>query len=210
MASYPIFKEKIQRAEGGFQLLINDKGNYNSNGELVGTNYGVSARVYERFIGIPPTMADMKNITQNEAHNIFKSQFWDSIKADEINSQALAETFADHAINASPRASTKIMQRVLNETFNKNLVVDGVAGKKTIQAINSIDATQLFNAFSKGRLKYYNNLDDCKYFCKAWHGRVNELATDHKIDITKPVISKKKYPNICECGIVGSCTCTDC
>ncbi len=193
MASYTIFKQKIQRAEGGFQLLVNDKGNYNSNGELVGTNYGVSARVYERVIGVPPTIADMKNITQNEAHNIFKNLFWDSINADKINSQPLAETFADHAINASPRASTKIMQRVLNESFNKNLVVDGAAGNKTIQAINSVNDKELFNAFSKGRLAYYNSLRDCEHFCTAWHGRVEELAADHKIDISKPVkVSKKK------------------
>ncbi len=193
MANYDIFKNKIQRAEGGYQNLVNDKGNYNSLNERVGTNFGISAKVYERYIGVPPSIEDMKNITQNEAHYIFKNQFWDAIKADAINSQAVAETYADHAINASPRASTRIMQRVLNNTFGKTLTVDGITGNKTIAAINSVDATQLFNAFSNGRKSYYNSLNDCKYFCNAWHGRVEELAIDHGVNINKPVqVSKKK------------------
>lgn len=193
MASYKTFQQKIQRAEGGFQMLVADKGNYNSLGELVGTNFGISARVYERIIGSPPTVNDMKNITLAESHKIFKTRFWDSIKADFINSQAVAETFADHAINASPRAATKIMQRVLNNQFSKSLVIDGVIGSKTIAAINSVDSKLLFNGFSKGRIGYYNSLNDCVHFCDAWHGRVNELAKDHKIDISKPVqVSKKK------------------
>jgi len=193
MANYDIFKNKIQRAEGGYQNLVNDKGNYNSLNERVGTNFGISAKVYEKYIGVPPSIEDMKNITQNEAHYIFKNQFWDAIKADVINSQAVAETYADHAINASPRASTRIMQRVLNNTFGKTLTVDGITGNKTIAAINSVDATQLFNAFSNGRKSYYNSLNDCKYFCNAWHGRVEELANDHGVNINKPVqVSKKK------------------
>lgn len=193
MANYSVFQQKIQRAEGGFQMLVNDRGNYNSLKELVGTNFGISAKVYEKQIGRPPTISDMKNISQSKAHQIFKNQFWDSIKADFIASQAVAETFADHAINASPYYSTKIMQRTLNDVFGKSLVVDGISGNKTISAINNVDPTQLFNAFSKGRKSYYNSLKDCVHFCPAWHGRVEELAADHKIDITKPVkVLKKK------------------
>lgn len=193
MASYEIFKRKIQRAEGGFQMLVEDKGNYNSEEELVGTNFGISAKVYQKIIGRPPTIEDMKNITLAESHSIFKRLFWDKINADNINSQAVAETFADHAINASPFYSTRIMQRVLNNTFGKSLIIDGVSGNKTISAINSVDPVQLFNAFSKGRKNYYNSLRDCEHFCTAWHGRVEELAKDHKIDIAKPIqVSKKK------------------
>lgn len=194
MASYNIFKRKIQRAEGGYQNLVNDSGNYNSLKQRVGTNFGVSAKVYERVIGRPPTITDMKSITQAEAHQIFKRQFWDAIKADSINSQALAETFADHAINASPKASTKIMQKVLNTVFGKWLVIDGVVGSKTLSAINSVDSIALFNAFSNSRIEYYNRLRDCVHFCKVWHNRVHELAKDHNVDISKPVtkVSKKK------------------
>uniref|UniRef100_UPI001F2088F0 glycosyl hydrolase 108 family protein n=1 Tax=Tenacibaculum piscium TaxID=1458515 RepID=UPI001F2088F0 len=62
MANYQTFQKKIQRAEGGYQILKTDSGNYNSLKQLVGTNFGVSAKVYERNIGRPPSIADMKNI----------------------------------------------------------------------------------------------------------------------------------------------------
>lgn len=190
MASYEVFKKKIKRAEGGYQNLIDDRGNKNSLGELVGTNFGVSAVFYETVIQVPPTVADMKNITQNEAHFLFKKYFWDRIKADSIKSQAIAETFADHAINSHPKTSTRVMQRVLNNDFKKTLVVDGVSGKMTIDAINSVPEKELFNAFSKARIAYYNGLKDCVHFCPIWHNRVKELAKDHSIDIVKPL--KKK------------------
>lgn len=194
MANYDLFKKNIELAEGGYQKLPNDTGNYNSEEVLVGTKFGVSAVVYQKIIGRPPTEEDMKNITLAEAHSIFKHLYWDAIKADFINSQAIAETFADHAINAGTYAATRIMQKVLNKTFAKSLIIDGKVGERTINAINSVNATKLFQAYSQERKIFYNGLNDCKHFCPIWHNRVDHLADNHNVDISKKVkpVSKKK------------------
>ncbi|WP_299009090.1 glycosyl hydrolase 108 family protein [uncultured Tenacibaculum sp.] len=192
MASYELFKHSIQEAEGGYQNLTNDKGNYNSLRQRVGTNYGVSAKFYEKVIGRPPTIADMKSITQTEAHQLFKIHFWDAIKGDAIQSQAVAEMVADHSINANPRVTAGIVQRTLNRYFGKNLKVDSVIGAKTLQAINSVNPQQLFAKIGQERLHHYSRLDDYKYFSKSWNSRVFNLAKKYGISLIDTI--KKKVP----------------
>ncbi len=185
MASYELFKSSLERAEGGYQNLKNDKGNYNSKKELVGTNHGVSARFYERVIGRPPSIADMKAITKVEAHILFKNEFWDKVRASELKSQGVAEMIADHAINANPRVIAGIVQRVLNTQFNKRLKVDYVIGIKTLTALNSVDQNKLFTKIAQERLAYYERLKDYKYFAKSWNRRVFELAKKFGVEIKK-------------------------
>ncbi len=185
MASYALFKPSLESAEGGYQNLKNDKGNYNSKGERVGTNFGISARFYERVIGRPPSIEDMKAITQFDAHILFKNEFWDKVKADEIQSQAVAEMIADHAINANPRVTAKIVQHTLNKYFGKQLVVDGVIGSKTLAEINAVDREKLFLRIGQERLAYYQNLDDYKYFAKSWESRVFALGRKFGVLIKK-------------------------
>ncbi|CAL2075219.1 glycoside hydrolase family 108 protein [Tenacibaculum sp. 190524A02b] len=185
MASYEFFKASLEAAEGGYQKLVNDKGNYNSKGELVGTNHGVSAKFYETIIGRPPSEEDMRSLTKVEAHILFKNEFWDKISADEIQSQAVAEVVADHAINANPRVTAKIVQRVLNKYFGMNLSVDGAIGAKTLEAINSVNADKLFQYIAEARLDYYSRLKDYKYFAKSWTSRVYALGEKFGVEIKK-------------------------
>ncbi|WP_299833782.1 glycosyl hydrolase 108 family protein [uncultured Tenacibaculum sp.] len=185
MASYELFKHSIERAEGGYQNLVNDKGNYNSKKERVGTNFGISAKFYERVIGRPPSIQDMKAITLLDAHILFKNEFWDKVRGDEIQNQGVAEMIADHAINANPRVTIKIVQHTLNNYFEKKLAIDGIMGINTMKAINSINAEKLFIKIAQERLEYYENLDDYKYFSKSWDSRVLALGKKFGVNIKK-------------------------
>lgn len=192
MASYEIFKSKIERNEGGFQKLPNDFGNYNSKNELVGTNHGVSAIVYEEIIGRPPTEAEMRAITKQEAHKIFKTRFWDKLNADFINSQKVADMLADHGINSYPTTAAKIIQRVLNKYFSFNLAIDGVIGKNTLKAINSVNDEELFIVLAQARIHAYTTYRKCDDFCHVWHNRVRYLANFYGINIEKEIAPSKK------------------
>lgn len=185
MASYELFKSSLERAEGGYQNLINDKGNYNSKGERVGTNHGISAKFYEKIIGRPPSIDDMKAITKFNAHLLFENEFWGKVRANDIQSQAVAEMIADHAINANPKVTAKMVQTTLNSSFDKSLVVDGAVGSKTIEAINSVNPIKLFYKIGQERLSYYENLDDYKYFAKSWDSRVYALGRKFGVQIKK-------------------------
>ncbi|MCF2875430.1 MULTISPECIES: glycoside hydrolase family 108 protein [unclassified Tenacibaculum] len=187
MANYEIFKASIQSHEGGYQNIPTDWGNYNSKDELVGTNFGVSARFYERVIGRPPTQQDMLNITQQEAHILFKNEFWDKVLGDYIDSQEVAETIADHAINSQPYKITKIVQRVLNNEFGKNLKVDGLFGAKTLAAVNSVDYKKLFIEIGLARKAYYESRPDFNHHGRSWLRRLRLLSEKFNIVIKKKV-----------------------
>ena len=90
MADINLYKETALKLEGGYQKLSSDPGNYNSKGELVGTNFGVSAKAYESWINRPPTEEDIRSITKELATYIFKVWYWDAVRASEIHSQAVA------------------------------------------------------------------------------------------------------------------------
>lgn len=77
----------------------------------MGTNYGVSAKFYETVLKRPPTEFDMRNITQEKAHKLFKEYFWDKMQGDNIKSQVVADMLIDHGINSYPSTATKIISR---------------------------------------------------------------------------------------------------
>lgn len=188
MANYNLFKHSIEQAEGGYQNFVEDKGNYNSLGERVGTNKGISARFYEQIIGFPPSVEDMKAITKEEAHILFKNEFWDKVKADNIHNQAIAETIVDHAINAGVGAAGKIVQETLNTHFGKSLVVDRSIGPVTVQAINSVDPGKLFEKISIARLEDYKRKPTYNRFGHAWRTRVYDLARKFGVEIKKKAL----------------------
>jgi lysozyme family protein len=185
MANYYLFHGTVAALEGGYQNSTSDKkGNTNSRGEMVGTNYGVSAPVYEKWIGYPPSIANMKAITPTVAKEIFKANYWNKLQASFINSQAVAETLVDHGINAGIVSAAKIIQKVLNDDFNKKLSVDGGIGSKTLAAINSVNATDLFQSYNAARIDFYNNLGK-PHWINGWIKRVQTISDKFGIVLKK-------------------------
>jgi lysozyme family protein len=171
MADFQTAYHLVADAEGGYQRHPNDTGNYNSRNELVGTNWGISAPVYENWINQPPTEADMRNMPAATARSIYKTRFWDDIRGDEIRSQAVANIFFDGRVNHG-RTGTKIMQRVLK------IPADGVVGPQTLQAINRANPEQLYIAYREARRAFYYELAErspsLSVFLQGWF---NRLAT---------------------------------
>ena len=151
MANFQTAYLLVADAEGGYQNHPNDRGNYNSLGQLVGTNLGIAAPTYEDWIGRPPTAADMRAITPEIARAIYRSKYWDDIKGDQIQSQAVANIFFDGRVNHG-RTGTYIMQRVVGVDD------DGRVGPITLQAINSANPAQLVEAYKEARRSFYHQL----------------------------------------------------
>lgn len=174
MANFNLFIPILQKIEGGYQNLAGDDGNYNSLGQRVGTNFGISARFYEDVIKRPPTVADMKAITKTRAQQLYKKYFWDDVQGDTIKSQSVANIIADHAVNSGESPIGKIVQRILVNDFNKNLAIDGDIGAKTAIAINSVDARQLFDKIKLARSIYYNSIGG--QFLASWLNRLKNFS----------------------------------
>lgn len=181
MAYFYSYLPLLQQVEGRFQKLPQDPGNFNSRGELVGTNYGISARFYEGLIGRPPTEADMRAITKDQAQKIFLDHFWNAQKADQINSQAMANTIIDHQINAGD--GVRLAQLVLNSRFGYNLSTDNRMGPLTLAALNRVEAARFITIYNEERAKHYRGIGNST-FQSGWLTRLAKFAVDYQRPIS--------------------------
>lgn len=172
MANFDVAYNIVAGHEGGYQNNPADVGNFNSNGELVGTNWGIAAFTYEAWLGFPPSASDMMNMTQQEARQIYKANFWDDIQGDNILNQSVANIFFDGRVNHG-KTGTRLMQEVLG------LVQDGIVGPITLGTINTTDSHLLYNAYKERRIDFYhqlvNNNPTFSVFLNGWLSRINSF-----------------------------------
>ena len=178
MANFNLFLPILQQVEGGYQNLSGDKGNYNSKGQLVGTNYGISARFYETVIKRPPTVADIKAITKTLAAQLYKKYFWDAAFGDHMINQSVANLIVDHAVNGGEGAIGKIVQKILVNDFGKKITVDGDIGAKTVEAINQVDQSSLFEKIKNARAVFYYEIGG--EFLNGWLTRLKSFTYEKK------------------------------
>lgn len=158
----------ILQWEGGFVNDPDDLGGATNKGITIGT-----FTEYRRKKGLKaPTVEDLKNISDAEWHDVFKSLYWDRWKADGINSQSVANIIVDW-VWASGVHGIKRPQKLLG------VVADGLVGPKTIAAVNAADPKKLFDAIKADRAKFIDEI--CKArpknekYRKGWMNRINAI-----------------------------------
>lgn len=177
MASFYIYLPLLQQVEGRFQKIPSDRGNYNSLGQLVGTNYGISARFYEGVINHPPRESDMRAITKGQAERMFKEYFWDLQNASLITNQAMANTIIDHQVNAGDGA--KLAQQVLNDHFGYRMSEDNRIGAITLKALNTVDPAHFVYLYNEARATHYRNIGNAD-FEAGWLRRLKKFSVEFK------------------------------
>ena len=127
--------------EGGYQCYPNDRGNWTGGevgqGELKGTKYGLSARIY-------PTL-DIKNLTEDEARAIYRRDVWDRYGLDRVPERT-GEKLFDSMVLLGPDAATVCLQRAVRA--NKlSIHEDGLFGPQTVALVNQLPDQVLIPAF---------------------------------------------------------------
>lgn len=146
--------------EGGFVEDPADRGG--------ATNKGVTISTFRHFYGGDKTIADLRNITDEQWRYIFKTGFWDRWHGDDINSQPLANLVVDWLWH-SGRAGIILPQQVLGVT------PDGVVGRETLHALNSGDSKQKFEALYDRRTRFLKSLSGFQRFGKGWIRRLEAI-----------------------------------
>lgn len=177
MASFDKAIINTFKAEGGFQQDPHDNANY-VNGVLIGTNRGISAQGYYAYYKKVPTVNDIKNLTVEQAKQIFKGNYWDKIAGDFINNQSVAELMFQFIIGSGSSQISDIKD-IANKVGGKSVLVlnDLPITKMDAFFINEINQ-ELFHARMKEwRFELYNRIvaknPDKKKFLKGWQNRLN-------------------------------------
>lgn len=132
------------------------------------TNLGITHRTLSAWRGKKVTKQDVKNLTKKEAQEIYRSEYWNPIRGDQLPS-GLDYAVFDYAINSGPARAVKDLQRILGVTQ------DGIIGAQTLAAIKSQNIETLVNKYMDRRLAFLKSLSGWKTFGKGWSARVSRV-----------------------------------
>lgn len=124
MTKDDIFNEILGK-EGGYVNNPNDKGG--------ATNWGITEAV-ARAHGYT---GDMKNLTREQALQIYEIDYWYKPNFSSVVDIApqVAVELADTGVNMGVTVAAKFLQRALNVLTDATLIVDGIIGTGTLNAL---------------------------------------------------------------------------
>ena len=157
MKTFDEIIEKVLEHEGGYVNDPKDLG-----GE---TKYGITKRFYPDI--------DIKNLTIEQAKEIYKSDYWDRNKVESLP-QNLWHIYFDMCVNMGKRTAVKVLQRAAVNK-GRDIEVDGGLGPMTIGALKGVELDRV-RAF---RVKYYVDLitarPEQEKFYLGWFRRATEV-----------------------------------
>lgn len=145
--------------EDSLKHLLGNEGGFVDNPKDPGgaTNFGITQRVAKAH----GYNGDMRNLPRSTAINIYKSDYWAPIKADQL-SDALRFHVFDAAVNSGPGQAIKWLQSAAGVT------VDGAIGPKTLAAAANVSPAR----YSAIRLRFMADLPTWSTFGKGWARRI--------------------------------------
>ena len=153
--------------EGGYTTNPKDAGNWTGGKQGVGVNkgtkYGIAANSYPNL--------DIKNLTLDQAKAIYKRDYWDKVKGDQLPPSLAFHVF-DMAVNSGVSRGIKLLQKTIGTNE------DGIIGPKTLAAVNVMNANHAIQIYNANRLQFYTSLRDFTTFGKGW---VNRVANNLKL-----------------------------
>lgn len=162
--------------EDALKLVLSFEGGYSNNPKDPGgeTNYGISKKSYPNL--------DIKNITVDQAKEIYRKDYWDKIKGDELP-PGLSVIMLDTAVNHGVHKSIVLLQKALG------IKADGIIGPQTKAAIRGQDVSLIIYNLSMFRLDEYQ-ARNWEHFGKGWSRRllsVSMLSVNFYVDASEAI-----------------------
>lgn len=155
----------VLKHEGGYVNHPDDPGGM--------TNLGVTKRVYEEWAGEEVGEATMRSLTPQDVAPIYKKNYWDRVKCDDLPSGVDLCVF-DFAVNAGTRRAAKYLQLTVGAA------ADGAIGPMSLKAVNEYvekhGVNKLIDTYQANRQAYYEKLKHFDTFGRGWTRRVNETT----------------------------------
>ena len=170
MAQFQKYFPTLLRFEGGFVDDPSDPGG--------ATNKGITLSTFSRYakplFGMQPTLTNLRAMSDAQAAEIYKVEFWDRLLADEIAFQPLAEIVFDFYVNSGSHAVSTLYQ-VLNFAGD-NHAVQHVLTREVVIGLNAHDHASLYTHYKHARSAYYIRLAHehpvLRRFLRGWLARV--------------------------------------
>jgi len=176
----------VLKWEGGFVNHPKDPGG--------ATNKGITLATFRRYIDKTGTVDDLKRITDAQVAKVYREQYWDAVKGDDLPSGVDYAVF-DFAVNSGPSRAAKYLQAAVGVTQ------DGKIGPVTIAAAKRMNAVDLVAAICAKRMAFLKGLSTWPTFGKGWTNRVNDVVREAAKMVSETPTSPQPAP---ETGIPAS------
>ena len=166
----------MNRFQRAYEALAVHEGGYVNHPDDPGgaTNRGVTQRTYDNYRtrhGNKPR--DVRNISDEEVAAIYRHQYWEPIRADDLP-DGIAYCVFDAAVNSGPNRAVRWLQSAIGAG------VDGVVGNETIGLATSHDPRLLIDGYCDKRLAFMRRLRHWPTFKNGWQRRVDEVRSQSK------------------------------
>ena len=158
-----------QNFDESLKMLLHHEGGYVWHPEDPGgeTNLGVTRAVYEQWVGRQVMDGEMKALTVADVAPIYKTNYWDRIRADDLPSGLDFAAF-DWAVNSGTGRPAKVIQKYISAKQ------DGAIGPKTLALVAENDPSKMIQYLYEQRQKFYERLKTFETFGKGWTRRNQE------------------------------------
>ena len=146
-----------------FHELLGHEGEYVDHPRDPGgaTRWGVTERVAREY----GYASDMKVFPVETAKAIYRKQYWDAVRAEELPAPLRYPTF-DAAVNSGVAQAVKWLQRTVGA------VDDGKIGPETLRVANGSDAEKAARQMTGRRLRFMTELATWPAFGRGWSKRI--------------------------------------
>lgn len=152
--------------DAAFFKLLGHEGGYSNHASDPGgeTMWGVTKAVAKENGYTGP----MKMLPVDMAQAIYRRQYWDAVRADELPETVRYAVF-DAAVNSGVGQSALWLQRACGAA------ADGKIGPRTIAAAHEMDGAKLLAALLAQRLRFMTTLHNWPAFGRGWARRICDL-----------------------------------
>lgn len=180
----------MSRFERAMKVLAIHEGGYSNHPNDPGgaTMKGVTQRTYDAYrrrIGQPKQA--VRAIRDTEVYAIYKGQYWDAIRADDLP-EGVAYCVFDAAVNSGSGRAVRWLQEIIGAK------VDGVVGNETITKAADLDPVFLIDEYCDRRFAYMKRLQHWSTFKVGWTRRVREVRAQAKDWAAHRVVDVSKVP----------------
>lgn len=137
---------------------------------------GVTKKAWEAHVGRKVSGEELKRLTFDQIAEFYYRRYWLVAECDQLPHGISALVF-DIAVNSGPSRAIKILQHAMNKLTRTRLLVDGIAGPKTIATAARVNVFECIDEMAIERLRFFQRLKTWGSFGNGWTRRAFKTAT---------------------------------
>jgi lysozyme family protein len=162
----------MAKFENVIPYILNNEGGYledKQTGER--SNFGITAKL---LFAIDYFTKEPKDLTINDAKNIYITQFWQKYRFDLFDSDRVAAKVMDMYVNMGPHQAALTIQKAMNL---KPPFLDGILGHFTRGEINEWPVDAFLSAVCGESKKFYTSIakDEKAKYLNSWLIRAEKV-----------------------------------